>query len=164
MTAPTAPRASVFRLATLVIAGAARLVPEPARSDWRREWDAELWYRVAALEARGALDLPEQSRLIRRCLGAYRHALWVAARGAGRDLRSTPARSALAVSAVAVALAAGSVAFALATEVRVSAAPYPERWARGPHLQHRPRRGSGAHRALGLRAGRASEPRTAASR
>ena len=123
--APTAPRASVFRLATLVIAGAARLVPEPARSDWRREWDAELWYRVAALEARGALDLPEQSRLIRRCFGAYRHALWVAGRGAARDLRSTPARSALAVSTVAVALAAGSVAFALATEVRVSAAPYP---------------------------------------
>jgi len=125
MTAPTAPRASVFRLATLVIAGAARLVPEPARSEWRREWDAELWYRVAALEARGALDLPEQSRLIRRCLGAYHHALWIAARGAARDLRSTPARSALAVSAVAVALAAGSVAFALATEVRVGAAPYP---------------------------------------
>ena len=41
------PRTTLtFRLGALLVRGAGVLVPPRKRPDWRREWEAELWYAV----------------------------------------------------------------------------------------------------------------------
>jgi hypothetical protein len=79
-------------LCRLVLAGASRLVPTRLRSEWRQEWEAELWYRLQALRARDDLGPRTQVDLLARCLGAWRHAGWLFTRQLGS---TAPARESM---------------------------------------------------------------------
>jgi hypothetical protein len=52
----------------LLLTAAGVLVPRHLRGDWRREWDAEVWWY---LQSRGAFDLRGRSQLAVRCCGAF---------------------------------------------------------------------------------------------
>jgi hypothetical protein len=54
------------RVARLLVVVAARIVGRRQRSEWRREWEAELW--VASARGRP---------VVRHALGAFRHAFSV---------------------------------------------------------------------------------------
>ena len=126
-----------FRLALLVIRSAAWLVPEYRRDEWREEWEAEVWYHLLALRDRNDLGLLQQWRLLRRCAGAYRHALWVLGRefcrpgfgaallGAARSLRGAPLRHATAIAGAGLALGVAALAFGAAERWRAQPAPFP---------------------------------------
>lgn len=113
------------RLARIIVAVAARLAPAGRRSEWRREWEGELW---AAAEA--------GRPVLRPALGAVPHALWLRGRavrsgmgraappsaawlgGLGLDLKlglrtlvKYPGLSFVSVLGMAVAIAIGSGAF-----------------------------------------------------
>ena len=127
----------MFRLALLVIAGAARLVPEYRRDEWREEWEAEVWYGWPRCGNGTSSGLVQQWRLLRAALGAYRHAsgcssrelsparLGAALAGAADEVRARPARSVAAIAVAGLALGAGGLAFTVAGGARAGAAPYP---------------------------------------
>ncbi len=126
-----------FRLALLVIRSAAGLVPEYRRDEWRQEWETEVWYHMLALRDRNDLGLRQQWRLLLRCAGSYRHALWVLGRelcrpglgaalvGAARGLRVAPLRNAAAIAGAGLALGAGALAFGAAAQWRAQPLPFP---------------------------------------
>jgi hypothetical protein len=65
----------VSALAAHIVRIASRLVPSPARSEWEREWRAELWHLYRELKARGGPSAWEQVAFVRRSLGAVFDAL-----------------------------------------------------------------------------------------
>jgi putative ABC transport system permease protein len=60
-----------------LIALLAWLVPGHARERFEREWHAELSYRAAWLEQRGALNWQARAGLLARAFGAVIHAFWL---------------------------------------------------------------------------------------
>ncbi len=116
---------STLRLCRLTLAGASWIVPFGARSEWRQEWEAELWHRVLLLERHGLLSVGARVDLWRRCLGAYRHAAWLLgrefgstpllrdARAAARDLRATPVPTGLTIAALGLSIGLAAAVFGM---------------------------------------------------
>jgi predicted permease len=123
----------------------ALLVPEELRASWRKEWDGELWYGVAAkskaMRARAAVGL---------AVGALRDALAVRRgdngfRGRTRDeegdgmmgsmiadiryslraLRKTPVFTAVAVATLAIGVGSAVTIFSVVDALLLSPLPYP---------------------------------------
>ena len=127
MTVALEPRTTLtFRLGALLVRGAGVLVPPRKRPDWRREWEAELWYAVSPTHRGRPLSLADGTGLVLRCLGAYQHAAWLRARelrprrlrirmAAGvRDLRADPRSAALALTGVALTVGTAGMLFGVA--------------------------------------------------
>jgi len=58
-------------LSDWIVGAAAILAPRAQRSDWKREWHAEIWHRWQFLWHTGAWDRREKLCLIRGTLGAF---------------------------------------------------------------------------------------------
>jgi putative ABC transport system permease protein len=113
--------------ARALLALAARLVPADLRPEWRREWDAEVAWRLAS----GAHDVTG------RCAGAFWHALWLRWDGwrpevwiydlriGVRTLLRQPAFLALAVATLAVGIGATAAVFSAVWAVMLRPLPFP---------------------------------------
>ncbi len=113
-------------------------MPARLRSEWRQEWEAELWYRLQALRAAGDFGPGSQFDLIARCLGAWRHAGWLLARQvrsttparestlALRILGRTPVEAALIVGALGLAIGLVATTFTLTSAALLRPLPYHE--------------------------------------
>jgi hypothetical protein len=66
---------SVFLLAARIVGLASRLTPRAVRSEWEREWRAELWHLYRELEARGGPSAWDRAAFVRRSLGSVFDAL-----------------------------------------------------------------------------------------
>jgi hypothetical protein len=66
---------AVLALAMRVVGTAGRLVPAALRSDWKREWNAELWHLYRSLEVQGRLSAWERAAFVLRSLGSVFDAL-----------------------------------------------------------------------------------------
>jgi hypothetical protein len=64
------------QLCNLMVRLAARLVPAAQRSDWEREWLAEIWHRWQFLFYAGVWSRSESWALMRNCLGVFPDAVW----------------------------------------------------------------------------------------
>ena len=128
-----------LRAARLVVAVAARIVDARRRSEWRREWEAELW--VASERGRP---------VVRHALGAFRHAFavrrlapveapaaiarmlerirfsWLDVKLGLRMLRKYPGLSSASVIGMSVAIAIGAGAFSGIASVADTTLPLPE--------------------------------------
>jgi putative ABC transport system permease protein len=67
----------ILWLALRIVHAVAILVPAATRSDWRREWDAELQHRSADLRRRRNPSWSTNMSLISRSLGALPDAAWI---------------------------------------------------------------------------------------
>ena len=139
MTVALEPSATLtFRIGALLVRGAGALVPVGKRSDWRREWEAELWHAVFACRRSGAPSMAEEGGLVLRCLGAYQHAVWLRARQLRRRrlrvritasvgaLRADPRPAALALAAVALTVGTAAVLFGVAGQSARRVLPSPQ--------------------------------------
>ncbi|HEX5430379.1 MAG TPA: ABC transporter permease [Bryobacteraceae bacterium] len=63
-------------LPSLFVRMASLLVPAAGRDDWRREWEAEIWYAREDLSARGEIHAVIDAELRRFARGAFRDAAW----------------------------------------------------------------------------------------
>jgi hypothetical protein len=72
-----ARRPFAVALSYWIVGVAAVLAPRTQRSDWKREWHAEIWHRWQFLWHTGAWDRREKLYLIRGTLGAFRDAAWL---------------------------------------------------------------------------------------
>lgn len=64
------------QLCNLMVRAAAHLVPAIQRSDWEREWRAEIWHRWQFLFYAGVWSRSESWALVRNCLGVFPDAAW----------------------------------------------------------------------------------------
>ena len=128
-------------LALRIVRAVAMLVPAAFRTDWRREWEAELRHRSAHLHSRRSLTWRTNMDLISRALGSLPDAAWIrrqftldadavrdAAHGA-RMLLKTPGFAAitLLVFAIGIGGTTAIVSVADALFMRPLAVPKPER-------------------------------------
>jgi len=72
-----------------LIWGASLLVPAPERSEWRKEWRAELWYVLRECSTRSSAHPRPLNEATAFCLGAYQDAVWLRKRF-WRDQRPLP--------------------------------------------------------------------------
>ena len=64
------------RLCNLMVRVAAPLIPATQRSEWQREWSAEIWHRWQFLYHAGFWNNGEALGLVRNCLGMFPDAIW----------------------------------------------------------------------------------------
>jgi hypothetical protein len=64
------------RFCNAMVRFAARLVPPVQRSEWKREWLAEIWHRWQFLHHTGFWNTRESIGLVRTCLGVFPDAVW----------------------------------------------------------------------------------------
>jgi len=69
-----ARRPFAVALSDWIVGAAAVMTPKARRSDWKREWHAEIWHRWQFLWHTGAWDRREKLCLIRGTLGAFQDA------------------------------------------------------------------------------------------
>jgi putative ABC transport system permease protein len=105
-------------LALRLVGAIAILVPQAARADWTREWDAELRHRSAQLQRRRVVTWRMNMDLVRRALGSLPDAAWIRrqftldadavhdARHAARRLLEAPAFTAIALVVFAIGIGA----------------------------------------------------------
>lgn len=122
-------------LARALIGLGARIVPSARREEWRREWDAELWYGWNG-HAGGARV--SRARLYRRAIGCLRDAgalrrREMAMTSFGTDLRlgaralaRKPGFSAVVVVTLGLGIGASAAIFALLDAVVLRPLPYPD--------------------------------------
>ena len=67
-------RSLTFRAGALLVRGAGAMVPPRRRSEWRREWEAELWFTATQRKPHAR---PQAAWLVTRCAGAWVHAAWL---------------------------------------------------------------------------------------
>ena len=132
MPAPVWPRDRLVGLARRVLRAAATLVPFRRRSDWRDEWEGELW----ALHGRGA----SAQHLMRFALGGLAHALWERRQEEGmmlgslagdtrlalRRLARTPTVTFVTVSVLGLGVGANTALFSALEAALLGAPPYPD--------------------------------------
>lgn len=66
---------AILALAVRVVGIAGRLVPSALRSDWEREWRAELWHFYHSLEAQGLRSVSARASFVLRSTGSVFDAL-----------------------------------------------------------------------------------------
>lgn len=137
-----------YRLSLLLVRVAALLVPRWRRDEWRREWSAELWHHGSppSIPQRPRSPLPPtpervaapDSDILRRSAGSVRHALWLRRRDwqhdmlradiryAVRNLIHSPGFTAVAVTTLAVGIAASTAVFSLVNGILLQPYPYAE--------------------------------------
>jgi len=130
------PKSPFFRLSVWLVERASHLVPWDSREDWRRVWLGELWHRARKLESEGGLPAAQGVDLVRRSLGAFSHALFLASaewrlRGFGRDLvhglrslRSRPGFALVTLLTLALGIGANTFLYSLAESVLLHPFPY----------------------------------------
>lgn len=72
-----ARRPFTVALSDWIVGVAAFLTPREQRSDWKREWRAEIWHRWQFLWHAGMWDRHEKLCLVRGTLGAFQDAAWL---------------------------------------------------------------------------------------
>lgn len=110
------------------------IVPRRLRADWRREWEAELWYREALLAEWDRLDWRNKLDLLRRSTGAFWDALWLQPkrledemfqdlRFGVRMLLKHKSFTAVAILSLALGIGANTAIFQLLDAVRLRTLP-----------------------------------------
>jgi predicted permease len=117
----------------LLLGAAEHVVPADIRSDWRREWDAEMAWRLRS----GQPSRGDQAALTARAAGAVVHAVWLRwerwrpemwtydLRIAARTLARQPAFLTLAVLTLGVGIGATASVFGAVRAVMLRPLPFP---------------------------------------
>jgi predicted permease len=133
---PSRPRSVFFRLSLWLVERASSLVPLERRDEWRESWLGEIWHRALVLEREARIPPTQGLALVRRSLGAFSHAVFLASkdlrfRGIGRDflhglrsLGSRPGFTAVALLTLALGIGANTFLFTLAESVLLHPFPY----------------------------------------
>lgn len=66
----------LLRWCNLILYAASLLVPRRRRSEWLREWRAEVWHWAHFLVESGRLSVKTEEELFRHCWGSFGDALW----------------------------------------------------------------------------------------
>jgi predicted permease len=130
------PKSIFFRLSLWLVERASALVPLHRREDWRQAWLGEIWHRALRLESEDRVGLGRGVALVRRSLGAFSHAVFLAStewrlRGMSgdflhglRSLRSRPGFAAVALLTLALGIGANTFLFSLAESLLLHPFPY----------------------------------------
>ncbi len=134
-----APKGILERACLGIIAFAALFVPWPRRSDWREEWESEVWHSLHPNRSGNGPKALSGAALLLRCSGALWHALRVEFKGRGemgeiwRDFRMgfrVLVRSPMVTLAAVVTLALGiggtTAVFSVADGVLFNPMNFPE--------------------------------------
>jgi putative ABC transport system permease protein len=126
----------MLRLSLRLLRVVSALVPQAARADWLREWEAELVYRSARIEARRRNDWRAGIDLFGRALGSLPDAAWLRRQFTGdaeivqdvrhgaRTLRQAPGFSAAAIVILALGIGGTVTIATLLDTLLIRALPY----------------------------------------